>query len=194
MLFFLEKGEFTEFKKNIVQHIYLLTCNTLRYMEPVAGKPLQGKVLGTFPWFDLDPVAASIISDHKGIYAIIFGKIDKGFLVILYHFRVQAVDLDIKGKQLLRRRNAMNPCFENEAKAILENAKTVDSAGKIDCPILMFVSDGKQVSSGWIEHERLFAEQTKAKAIFLNCGHYIHYYENDRISQEITAFVNQVIG
>ena len=104
MLFFLEKGEFTEFKKNIVQHIYLLTCNTLRYMEPVAGKPLQGKVLGTFPWFDLDPVAACIISDYKGIYAIIFGKIDKGFLVILYHFRVQAVDLDIKGKQLLRRR------------------------------------------------------------------------------------------
>lgn len=101
---------------------------------------------------------------------------------------------EIKQQQLLRRRNAMNPCFENEAKAILENAKTVDSAGKIDCPILMFVSDGKQLSSGWIEHERLFAEQTKAKAIFLNCGHYIHYYESDRISQEITAFVNQVIG
>ena len=57
---------------------------------------------------------------------------------------------EIKQQQVLRKRNAMNPCYENEAKAILENAKIVNSAGGIDCPILMFVSDGKQVSSGWI--------------------------------------------
>ena len=28
----------------------------------------------------------------------------------------------------------------------------------------------------------------------LNCGHYIHYYESERISREIRAFVNQAIG
>ena len=61
---------------------------------------------------------------------------------------------EIKHQRRLLRRNAMNPCYENEAEAILENAKIVDTAGTIICPILMFVSDGKQVSSGWIENER----------------------------------------
>ena len=63
----------------------------------------------------------------------------------------------------------------------------------LTCPILMFVSDGKQVSAGWIEHEREFAEQTNARIIFLNCGHYIHYYESERIRREIRAFVNQAM-
>ena len=100
---------------------------------------------------------------------------------------------EIRHQRLLRKRNAMNPCYENEAKAVLENAKTVHAAGIIECPILMFVSDGRQVSSGWIEHEKNFAEQTNAKTVFLNCGHYIHYYESERISREIRAFVNQTV-
>ena len=101
---------------------------------------------------------------------------------------------EIRQQRLLLKRNAMNPCYENEAKALLENAKTVHTAGSIVCPILMFISDGRQVSSGWIEHERAFAEQTNARTIYLDCGHYIHYYESDRISQEITAFVNKIKG
>jgi pimeloyl-ACP methyl ester carboxylesterase len=101
---------------------------------------------------------------------------------------------EIKQQQLLRKRNAMNPCYENEAKAILKNAGIVDSAGGIDCPILMFISDGKQVSSGWIDHERQFAERMNAKTVYLNCGHYIHYYESKRISEEIKAFVKQIMG
>ena len=87
----------------------------------------------------------------------------------------------------------IDPCYKNEAKAVLENAKTVHAAGIIECPILMFVSDGRQVSSGWIEYEKTFAEQTNAKTVFLNCGHYIHYYESERISREIRAFVNQTV-
>ena len=60
---------------------------------------------------------------------------------------------------------------------MLDNAKLVQEAGTIACPILMFVSDGKQVSSGWLEHAQAFAEQAKAKVVHLNCGLYIHYYE-----------------
>lgn len=101
---------------------------------------------------------------------------------------------EIKHQHLLRKRNAMNACYQNEAKALLKNAKLVHTAETIACPILMFVSDGKQVSAGWIEHEREFAEQTNARIIYLNCGHYIHYYESERISREIRAFVNQTIG
>ncbi len=100
---------------------------------------------------------------------------------------------EIRQQQRLRRRNAMNPCYENEAKAVLENAKIVASGGKIECPILMFISDGKQVSSGWINHEHEFAGCMNAKTIDLNCGHYIHYYESERISREIKAFVRNIV-
>lgn len=101
---------------------------------------------------------------------------------------------EIKQQRLLRKRNLMNPCHENEAKALLENAKRVDAGGRIECPVLMFVSDGKQVSAGWIDYEREYAGQVNAKTVYLNCGHYIHYYESGLISREITSFVNQIIG
>ena len=91
--------------------------------------------------------------------------------------------------KLLRKRNAMNPCYENEAKAVPENAKLVKTAGDIACPILLFVSDGRQVPPGWIDHERDFAERMHAKILYLNCGHYVHYYESERISREIRAFL-----
>ena len=50
---------------------------------------------------------------------------------------------EIKKQQRLLRRNAMNPCYENEARAVLRNAEIVDSGGVIECPILMFVSAGR---------------------------------------------------
>lgn len=101
---------------------------------------------------------------------------------------------EIRHLRRLRKRNAMNVCYENEAEAVRENAKLVQEAGPIVCPILMFVSDGKQVSSGWLEHAQAFAEQTKAKVIRLNCGHYIHHYESERISREMRAFVSTLFG
>ena len=76
-----------------------------------------------------------------------------------------------------------------EAEAVLKNAEKVAAAGMIKCPVLMFVSNGKQVSPNWLEHEQEFAEQCNAKLINLNCGHYVHYYESDLISNEIRKFV-----
>ena len=72
---------------------------------------------------------------------------------------------------------------------MIENADVVESAGDIDCPILMFVSDGKQVSANWIQYQNEFAKRNNAKIIQLNCGHYVHYYESDRISEEIKSFI-----
>lgn len=97
---------------------------------------------------------------------------------------------DIKEQKILWKRNAFNECYIKEAEAVLQNAEKVSAAGKIECPILMFVSNGKQVSPNWLEHVREFAEQYNAKLININCGHYVHYYESDLISNEICYFVN----
>lgn len=85
--------------------------------------------------------------------------------------------------------NGMNDCYINEAKMVLDNAKLVEEKGTIDCPILMFVSDGKQVSANWIEYQNEFVRKNKAKIIQLNCGHYVHYYESELISKDIKDFI-----
>ena len=97
---------------------------------------------------------------------------------------------EIKEQKILWKKNAFNECYIKEAEAVLNNAEKVSSAGKVECPVLMFVSNGKQVSPNWLEHEQDFAEQCNAKLINLNCGHYVHYYESDLISTEIRNFVS----
>ena len=97
---------------------------------------------------------------------------------------------EIKQQTLLWKRNGMNNCILNEAYAIIDNAKTVDNGGQISCPVLLFVSNGKQVSKGWIEDQKLFAKETNAEMVNYDCGHYIHYFESNRMSTKIDSFVD----
>lgn len=97
---------------------------------------------------------------------------------------------EIIQQKLLWRRNAMNDCVITGSRVVIGNAKTIVESGDIDCPVLLFVSNGKEVTKNWIEHEKDFAKRTKAEYVQLNCGHYVHYYESDRIKNEICRFVN----
>nr|MCR4741547.1 hypothetical protein [Treponema sp.] len=115
---------------------------------------------------------------------------DKGLLFWLPLYKRGLNKEEIKEQKILWKKNAFNECYIKEAEAVLKNAEKVAAAGMIKCPVLMFVSNGKQVSPDWLEHEREFAEQCNAKLINLNCGHYVHYYESDLISNEIRNFVN----
>ncbi|ADU23870.1 alpha/beta fold hydrolase [Ruminococcus albus] len=99
---------------------------------------------------------------------------------------------EIQQHNLLKRRNLMNNCYVNEAMQVLKNAKIVARAGKAECPTLMFVSDGKQTSPNWISNEQKYAKSVNAETVFLNCGHYIHYYESDKISSKIKAFLSKL--
>lgn len=131
--------------------------------------------------------------DRRILFMRRMRKLNDHGLLFWYPLNRQGLSKDeIRHQRRLRRRNAMNPCYENEAKAVLENAGIVHAAGTIECPVLMFISDGKQVSPGWIDHEREFAACVNARTIYLNCGHYIHYYESERISREIRVFTDRL--
>ncbi len=93
-----------------------------------------------------------------------------------------------KQQRLLWKRNGMNDCFLNEAKYVLNNAKLVAETGKVECPTLLFVSNGKQVSPNWIQHQNKFANQIGAELVQFNCGHYVHYYKSEEISNKIMSF------
>lgn len=99
---------------------------------------------------------------------------------------------EIRRQRQLWKRNAFNKCFINEAEAVIENADVVESAGDIDCPILMFVSNGKGVSSNWRANCQKFALQMHAETIYLDCGHYVHYYESESIRLDMERILTHI--
>lgn len=99
---------------------------------------------------------------------------------------------EIAQHKLLRKRNAFNRCILNEGYAIFSNVETICKDGKIQCPTLLFSSNGKQTSSGWLEHQQNFASDMNAKLICYDCGHYLHHFKSEEMSKEILAFVNGI--
>lgn len=109
----------------------------------------------------------------------------------LYSLNTRCLTAEEKKEQkMLMKRNAYNICYINEAKKILENAEIVKNAGNIECPILLFSSNGKQIHKHWVESQQKFASVAHAKLICYNCGHYIHYYKSNEMCKEIINFVN----
>ena len=116
-------------------------------------------------------------------------------LGLLFWMPLSTIGLDrqeIRLQRQLWKRNAFNKCYINEAQSLIQNIRTVQSAGPISCPILMFISNGKQVSPGWIDNSMQFARQMNAQTVSLNCGHYVHHYESRFISLEIEKFISSI--
>lgn len=91
-----------------------------------------------------------------------------------------------------------NKTLENET---LENAqiasKKILENPKPECPVLIFTSQGeenpndKEAVEKWRENARDYtADMPNATLIVLECGHYVHCYEADKIETEMRNFIN----
>lgn len=99
---------------------------------------------------------------------------------------------EVKQQRLLRKRNAFNICYINEANKVLENVEVVERAGNIECSALLFSSNGKAMAAHWIKCQKEFASILNAKLVCFDCGHYIHYYKSNDISKEIVEFAKKL--
>lgn len=99
---------------------------------------------------------------------------------------------EIREQESLKKRNAFNICYINEGKEVLNNSNTVKHGGNIECPMLLFSSNGKQIDQNWVKNQQKFASLMDAKLICFDCGHYIHYYRSDEMSREIITFVSKL--
>ena len=88
---------------------------------------------------------------------------------------------------------AVNIDIINEGKAIPEACKIIDSKPIPDVPVLLYVSDGKETKAlNWVQNQRDFAAAHKnAKIVELDCGHYVHNFEYDKISRGVKEFVEK---
>jgi len=84
----------------------------------------------------------------------------------------------------------------NECKTVKDNAKKVESLGVPQVPILLFLSDGSG-GTGFDKEtwrripKEYIAGKEDAKYIELDCPHYIHDHEYEKISEEMDAFLTQ---
>ena len=90
-------------------------------------------------------------------------------------------------------RKAVNVDVINEGLSITEAVREIDGKPKPDVPMLMFLSDGKEVKgTKWIEnHYDYVSDLTDAKVVELGCGHYVHNFMQDRIAEDIKEFIGK---
>ena len=97
---------------------------------------------------------------------------------------------EFKQHKLLKKRNIFNKCCVNEAREVLNNARVVGDGGNIQCPMLLFSSNGKDQEVDWVLNQQKFAENMGAKLISYDCEHYIHHFKSDDMCKEIIEFTN----
>ena len=119
---------------------------------------------------------------------------DMGIIRFYYSDSSLPSALSKEEKELYRAlacRIAVNVDIINEGKAITDAVSKIDSKPKPVVPMLMFVSDGTETRGlNWGgAHQDYASDLTKAKVIELDCGHYVHNFEQELIAGEIRAFI-----
>lgn len=96
-------------------------------------------------------------------------------------------------KALYSKRCVSN-AFVNEASSCKENAEIVSEGGVPQVPVLMFISNAEGINLDktiWIDTAKNYAEQLEnVKCVELDCPHYVHDYEYERIAEEMKSFLN----
>lgn len=93
-------------------------------------------------------------------------------------------------------RRTMTADMVNEALCIKDNAKQVAQSGVPDVPYLLFCSDGSGgtgfTEEDWRAIQVGFAGACNdAQIVYLDCGHYVHDFEYERIAVEIEDFLSR---
>ncbi len=81
----------------------------------------------------------------------------------------------------------------NESEAVKANAEKTAAGGFVRLPVLMFISDGRGTGFEKDEWRRIAEEYIShipgGRFIELDCPHYVHDYEYERIADEMKEFI-----
>ncbi|MDE7294450.1 MAG: alpha/beta hydrolase, partial [Oscillospiraceae bacterium] len=86
----------------------------------------------------------------------------------------------------------------NESEAVKANAEKTAAGGFVQLPVLMFISDGSGTGFEKDEWRRIAEEYIShipgGRFIELDCPHYVHDYEYERIADEMREFIELCEG
>ena len=91
-------------------------------------------------------------------------------------------------------KNFSNRTTINELKYISDNAKIVGAGEIPQVPMLLFISNDTSTTELTDATQRYVNNVENAKVIRLDCPHYVHDYEHNRIGAEIKNFLQVTTG
>ncbi len=120
-----------------------------------------------------------------------------GLIRFFYNDSFLPAELSETEKKLYRAiacKIAVNKVIMNEGLAIPRACKKINDRPMPNISTLLFVSNGKDVCiKNWIEIQKEYAEKLPdASIIELNCGHYVHNFEQKRIAAEMRKFIKEL--
>ena len=175
---------------------YILAPHSLSGLEAIRWKQLYPHEVSAIVGIDMaTPISFSCWTEDQVRKTVRLMKVLRGLRLGSLLTSVSGLSLteeEIRQHKLLKRRNAFNPCCIGEAREALNNSRTVSGAGGVECPTLLFSSNGEGQEKDWIAYQKEFAARMDAKLVFYDCGHYLHHFKSDEMSREIKRFVREL--
>ena len=175
---------------------YILTPHSMSGLEAIRWKQKFPDEVSAIIGIDMaTPLSFSVWKEEDIKKTVRLMKVLRGLRLASVLASVSNLCLteeEFEQHKLLKKRNTFNICCINEAREVLNNAKVVGEDGNIECPTLLFSSNGKDQEIDWVLNQQKFAEIMGAKLISYDCGHYIHHFKSDEMCKEIIEFVNSL--
>ena len=175
---------------------YILAPHSMSGIEAIRWKQQFPDEVSGIIGIDMGtPLSFSVWTDKQIKQTVLLMKVLRGLKLASALSSVSNLSLtedEFKQHKLLKKRNTFNICCINEAREVLNNAKAVGEDGDIQCPTLMFSSNGKDQEKDWVVNQEKFASSMGARLISYDCSHYIHHFKSDEMRKEINEFVNSL--
>ena len=175
---------------------YILAPHSMSGLEAIRWKQKYPDEVSAIVGIDMaTPLSFSVWKDDDIKKTVRLMKILGGLKLASALTSVSTLSLtdeEIEQHKLLKKRNTFNICCINEAQEVLNNAKIVGLEGDIQCPALLFSSNGKDQEKDWVLNQEKFAAVMGAKLISYDCSHYIHQFKSEEMRDEIIAFISSL--
>ena len=175
---------------------YILVPHSMSGIEAIRWKQKFPEEVSAIIGIDMaTPLSFSVWTDKQIKQTVLLMKVLRFFRLASALSAVSNLSLtedEFEQHKLLKKRNTFNICCINEAREVLNNARVVGEDGDIQCPTLMFSSNGEDQEKDWVENQEKFASSMGARLISYDCSHYIHHFKSDEMCKEIIEFVNSL--
>ena len=175
---------------------YILVPHSMSGIEAIRWKQKFPEEVAAIIGIDMaTPLSFSVWTDKQIKQTVLLMKVLRFLRLSSALSAVSNLSLtedEFEQHKLLKKRNTFNICCINEAREVLNNARVVGEDGKIQCPTLMFSSNGEDQEKNWVENQEKFASSMGARLIPYDCSHYIHHFKSDEMCKEIIEFVNSL--
>ena len=121
--------------------------------------------------------------------AVKFSGINR-FMMTISDVEEGYTDTEWKQYTALVCRNMANDTVCHEDEAIDQVCEEINAAALPDTPTLQFISTYNSNYEYWkSNHQELVDASSFGELIELDCGHYLHQYESERIAEEMKNFI-----